>query len=1131
MAARALFIGIGGSGGWALAHLHRELNIRLRDAGWNGGMPDAWQFLQIDARSECEVPEGGLYVPPELRDELHYLGLTRRNDTYEEYTRVLRANVKVAGGWMPRPDAATGDLWEGAGQKRAVGRVLFLDSADRAAERIRHLVTIARGPEATEQLREIGERLGGHEDEDELNTWIFTSLGGGSGAGIHLDVSLLLHGLAAEEPSLRSHLTVAFPADIFDSLPTFARLGVVPNSLGSISEMLNIFNGPAQPTAAEEAVLNLARVRTALLEKNRGPKTVFVQGRTNGVISLESSSQVYRATARSVVALHLDRDIRENFRSKVVVNPPPVHMPDELVPDELLGPNSEQTQMTSAFGYATVTLGRGLFATYAAQRLARLTADQIREPDGVRERELATRRDEFLPLADDFATRAGLEEEGRRQVTEALLANFRSVEDVYRQKVVSPAEAEVRRRVGESGAGVVGDAERLLGELLGNERRRFRDAQGAALIESIHTWIPIATERLRETVIDFVASQGTSSTLFCLDVLIEQLERVAGEGLHGSSPTRPSGATSRVARSATTPPTAASAPHDFFGRVRRTAESAKSVIDAAASVVEQSTTAFRSEWESFVAKSTAELLRGFATKVVRPMRDAVDDMRRGFQGLLSSGAEAKRLYDALPVRDPLPSHLPAPNELILDEDGFREQLDEVAVRTLAPGGVGHFDDVVHLAIGEILRGATPRKSLYGWPTDDGEIALVSFDGERERTWSPRFADGADGAPPDDGSAHFVWPITLERLLDWATLWTATRKGIASHTHESLGDYLNIDGAEGTRRRQTFLSKLTIAIDYAAPMVALNENAIRVLHGNEMERALLTQVSAIPLDVGFDTDHDQIVDLLTRSGDLDAERRFNRGVRTGEVNVTRFLGAALHPATMDSIMRPILREWGEPSSAAAFWSCRRARQIPGFVPLAPDVQERLVRGWYILTHLGFITVDDVRAFAQRGAESPLRVPTSVGPRALPTRFFVPLTESTVNHVVPRLLESVMVAFIELTAGETDNLEAYRSLAAIGRRSADILRELIATGHVSIGDQSREYMPDASPDDRAQSLLDRLKGQREHIRGLQVPADAPPWDDTAYSPVWETRNVIDRSLSHLIDSVENHVTLPGADTDLI
>jgi len=84
-----LFIGVGGSGGKTIRSIKQALNRKLESARYEGGIPAAWQFLQIDT-----TYDGVAFPAPMLpQDEFHCV-VPRGNDLalsdIIEYVKALR---------------------------------------------------------------------------------------------------------------------------------------------------------------------------------------------------------------------------------------------------------------------------------------------------------------------------------------------------------------------------------------------------------------------------------------------------------------------------------------------------------------------------------------------------------------------------------------------------------------------------------------------------------------------------------------------------------------------------------------------------------------------------------------------------------------------------------------------------------------------------------------------------------------------------------------------------------------------------------------------------------------------------------------------------------------------------------
>lgn len=131
MLTRFLLIGVGGSGGKTMRYCWRELDRKLEAAGWTEGLPKAWQFLHIDVPEIPDGIEGD--VPADVGME--YLGLARQPRRYADFDRDLvtsdPAILPAIAGWRTDPTLPYAPPYNGAGQRRTVGRVVTVTEIDR----------------------------------------------------------------------------------------------------------------------------------------------------------------------------------------------------------------------------------------------------------------------------------------------------------------------------------------------------------------------------------------------------------------------------------------------------------------------------------------------------------------------------------------------------------------------------------------------------------------------------------------------------------------------------------------------------------------------------------------------------------------------------------------------------------------------------------------------------------------------------------------------------------------------------------------------------------------------------------------------------------------------------------------
>jgi len=1103
MTSRAIFIGLGGSGGRTLDFIYKELELKLLESGWTEGMPIGWQFLKVDVPHEAETERSSDVAPRRLRDADVYFPLTRYGDRYPNYVRDLERLPELTAGWLPSIDAVPGDIWEGAGQMRAVGRVLVLDSIDRLKDRLEKvIIPTVDGPEAKAEIGKLNLQLGDTGRSDKVDVWVITSLVGGSGSGMHLDVSLLLRALA--HVGLESHLSVAYASDVFDTLDDKMRQQNTPNSLAAVSEIISVGYGPNQISAAEEVVLQLAKAPAPGLKGGRGAIMTFIQGRSNGTMTLSSTEDVYRSTARGIVALHLDPEIRMNFRGHFFINTPPAKSPDELRSLKYLESNQKEYQPTSSFGFATVTHGRSLFASYGADRLARMALEKILEPDDATKKRESIDPTSFEAPATKFAKDCGLLERGEEQITLELeeLCSFAADEQIDRFATYA------LNQVASAG---VSASENLIASLRDIfeskvESARFEADSDTALEKGAKLWIARATQRLMEGTIRSIGTDGAAATIIYLKKLQEQLESEA-QDLTGivTGGVNASGAASRIVKPKSQPQAKSRGLAALFGR--HASAVAAPGLPGPKDEIKKLVAKERSVWDKKWNTKRVELLRGFASSVIVPLYAQVADTTSQMKMLYRQDKVFSGTFDKLTTGTIQSVHEPAPNEIVLDEirgeSGFEKTFEgKVAECFAGTSGVGDgtYLSVSGNAVAEILGGYN-KKSRF-WPSDESLPELVTL--KCERQWN------TDNGLP----AVFSFTLTFEDIIASARFWMSTRTIMQSYVNENLEEYLNIPGSEGVARRQKFITSMGIALEQAKPMIKLNRDSSLAFHATEI--GFSTQVSRIPIDAEYTYDRQEVVNRLEAEKVMNPDKAFGSTGNTKAVNVTRFLGNFVNPAIMDSVMDPILNEWA--GADDEFWKFRRSRPLPQFIALSPDVQLSMVQGWYTLRFLGVISDEHVDQFVLKADKAPLMVPTARGARRLPSRLLTPIREGRNKDTIALLMESYILALVELTAGNPEYLDAYRGLSLIGRGAGPVLHDAIESGSFSSFSSSViPFMIDASPEARKAAILDNLTSRRDEIAAMSVPEGASPWDTVAFSPTWEMREILLQALDGLREMI--------------
>ena len=132
MLKKVVLIGLGGSGGKTVRTTHAAIDRLLRTRGWGEGVPQAWQFIHLDVPS---APDG---LDPELPPAIPgtYYGMVPAGATYSMIDRGMTSSIepglalRATSGWRPDAREVPVPISLGAGQYRALGRVVTVQSVD-----------------------------------------------------------------------------------------------------------------------------------------------------------------------------------------------------------------------------------------------------------------------------------------------------------------------------------------------------------------------------------------------------------------------------------------------------------------------------------------------------------------------------------------------------------------------------------------------------------------------------------------------------------------------------------------------------------------------------------------------------------------------------------------------------------------------------------------------------------------------------------------------------------------------------------------------------------------------------------------------------------------------------------------
>lgn len=1040
-----LLVGVGGSGGKTLRVVREDLERRLQQAGWARGIPDAWQFLHIDVPTTADGNEPDL---PDQLPEREYTGLIGAGIDYRTVDDSLLQTAgtharDALGGWRPDRDRVTVPASKGAGQFRALGRVIALSQLSRIDRAVREARRRITGAEVTGVLQSITEALGGtpRTTAPDPQVVVVSSIAGGSGSGAVIDVCDVIRGLPDKWAT--ESVGILYCPDVFDDIDESMRRGVRANSLAALAELMSGYWNTQGPSESTSELFQAAGVSTGA-SRRLGPRYPFLVGARNGAVTYKTQNDVYRAMGRSIASWVASAPLQDSIAGYLQAqwSATAISVEDKL----RLHPSGTETPFT-ALGSARVGLGRDRFRTYASEHLARGAVEVVLD----RHETLRARDDErpathlVQEQASDafgaFLVRTGLDERGedRNSILDAL-QDPGALTDAGR-RLSAEVLAAVRAASPAKGFTTEDARTRVRNEVL-DRRARFATEQREAREGQAAEWVETIQRRVVDATADAVAKHGGPVTGVMLRRLVTELDEVTEE-LRAEAEHRRRWA------------------HNLEDEISGVLQSPRNVTeDEIEAAVDRAVQTLEWEEEAETRDLAVVLIGDLRRNFLEPLTEAVDHALEGLAVERTGGLDGRgSVISSWPQGDIVPGRLkPAPNEFLLESvDSFPQILQDVIART--------------------VDGETPAVSRA---EAERQVLLGATYGERQRLiridqpWVP--ADARVHRSPLQAATRAVVSVAAgsSDILGRATDW-ATRPGtmIGRYLDEGLRAYLSDEAAspgELADRLRAFEGQLVAALDAGAPLVSVNTAVLTRVH-NRTSVEYQQQFSEIPLPEGSAA-RESFVRTLQARGQYDAtvEKSFTDS-EAGFIDIFTVLAEPYEPVVFDSLMRPIASDWGARKASlegrGEFWRWRRARPLPEAVPLHPETLAQLIRGWFVAGLLEQVRPDTpievyVPADVNGPAgfvpfDDPLLVGNSRGPEALPA-----------------VVESLVLALLRVNTQESlDPLRPYHRLLDLGTSEPGTLPLELRTW-IDSGRRVQDSSPDTRPPaDRQAAVLLRIE----------------------------------------------------------
>ena len=1094
-----LVVGCGGSGDATLSYMMDQIKSELALHGIDH-IPAGWQFVEVD------VPVSPVATAPGLGNIREQggtyfgsgavgIGYSVLDNGVSQTLQQKNALDSIAT-WAPRkPEDVVVAISAGAGQYRAVGRMIALSKAAGIRQALENAWNQLSRVETNSEMASLNmPGLGRFDPEDPPLVIVVSSMAGGAGASMALDVCRLLTLIPGVDPRLMGIFMVS--ADIFENLPEAARTGVRANSLAMLGEIVATQSGAAR----KHDVATLSALGQQNGQGARIPfQRVFPVGRFVGaqrtLFGDGSPQAVYRGLGRGLAALMMSGKATEQFERYDLANAgSPAGNRDYLGWGEDWDPLP-----WGSFGYSSLSMGRERYREYSAQRIARTSVDRILHGH-VQQGNVAPETQQVERLLSSqwahIVTQLGLpggdggviaapqmfswfvDTAFRRDEVEKTARNL--VESQLASYLPSPAGIQITQWLP------------AVRQRLNERRSAFATGVGQAAHQWAFTWQKDFTDRLVTVIEAAIATFGVAYATALLDRLEAHLGNAVLKGLHELSIRGPQDV--------------GAIPQGFESKV----SGMKGVVANGQDVLDQLTAGFRGVFrDSLYAQAAGlaeQVLAGSVAGLIAPLKASISEGHKILERAESAVDEhaglahlASDLYRSWPSDgdQAVPTRFDvANNEVLLTKSAEFPAQYEGDIQAAVENAAGEASSFVG------ARGSVVSQVISGqWKTTGGTQApggLVS----QESPWrSPVFATNPftnDVQVPSE--ARFTLHVTPHEVVSRARQFVGRPgESFDKFCSLSLRDFVSGKGVEASQvelRQREVAKKFREALTLARPLISVNTEAVTAIHGTPMKYRY--KFSELPFDL-IPGVADSLVEAVTGDPAIDSSSlQILQNSMTADEGVTRvdIFGSYQNysPLVFDSVLEPVAQQWASTPAMGRkdFWRWRRSRPLTAALPMGDVERRAMVLGWFVGQLVGQIRIP----------ESPFTSAVEIWDPAASrwVDFPNPLLTAPAHFLasydwLPAVLESVLVAMARShEAPVMESLKPYQLLRSIYDATSQepatgiieanakvTVTNWLRSGETGTGANSR--VPGLVP---AQSVAERAELARVWLGGIKTLA---------------------------------------------
>lgn len=991
-----LVVGCGGSGAKTLAFIMDQLKAELRTIDPDiTELPKAWQFVNIDVPLEEEA--GPQKLPNVTQSGGQYVGIGSRQ-RYNQFDAGISETLGRSGKlgeiatWASRtPQSNDTKLADGAGQYRAIGRILTLRHLRDIRNALNAAVSEMFTQEAIQELNELNYKQSKKRTDTGSSApvvLVVSSMAGGAGASMFLDVCRVLTTIKNLDPT--STLVFMYTPEIFSDNKAEDMAGAWPNSLAMFGEVVASQMGNS--TAHDRAIFEAFDMGTPPDGPTFG--RIFPIGSKMGTTGSRfgdgSAMSVYRGLGRALAGLMTSTRASDNLVSYALTNTPSGDGGRRFFGwdrDQSQGGTPWARLPWGSLGYAQISMGRDRFAEYSAQRLARSSFDRLlnghldKANPEAGEIQIAKRLDERLParfqemtLDPNWATGAPID---INTTWNWLMANF----NMMAQPAAENAVRNLRNFI------PIGEG-RKVDEWRGELIQNLNDPQNQQYISGLlqqsaydtaYRYANFFSDRVLETVESELAAVGVpyvrevldrlSDALTSGDRLMPQLNELSNRFL--------SIGTNVLALPQGSEPILS--PLTGKGQMTDPAP----IVNGLLGLYHKQ---FYDYFLMAMAHYLKDVLQDYADENLFHLKRELKDAHEVLEKAAQSRPETNKLADvrtnevnAWPeeVDEVVESRFKgAENEIMLtDVNAFITDYQDQMLRTIqgqhATSHVQHYDQAYPFAVRAVIRGE--------WDSLDANKAPNNTLAPQKRTndeysnragWVSKYLSRhpQTGEVRESQRAQYRARIRPADLLGRARDWI-NRRDYEFHKFNSvdLRSYLtltpDINEVEHSQRIDRFVSAFQMALSYARPLAAVSSDMVQRIHGKDVQYTY--SFSGIPFEA-LGNEETGIVPRLssilsTSSIDEPSQVALRNSLNMSEqVQHIEIFGSYPNysPIVFSSMFGYIAEDIDKQENFdGSYWSERRTRPLAAALPITETERQAMVAGWIIGRITGLIYISD------------------------------------------------------------------------------------------------------------------------------------------------------------------------------